>query len=191
MTAEFACPCGQTHWQISAPKTGMRLVCYCVDCQTAPRHLGADVLDDAGGTEILQVAPDQITFTKGAENLGVLRLSPKGLMRWHTTCCNTPIANTLPSPKFAFAGVLTANHTGQSIALGKIRAKVNTVYAKGPTKPGKDYGMGRLMWAFFKRVLTQGMSGRWRKTPFFAGPDMTPVATPVVLSKKERNIARP
>ena len=78
----FACRCGATEWQIERPKSGLHLICYCADCQTAARHLGTDgVMDAAGGTNILQVAPEQITFTKGAENLGVLRLSPKGLMR--------------------------------------------------------------------------------------------------------------
>ena len=188
----FACRCGATEWQIERPKSGLHLICYCADCQTAARHLGTDgVMDAAGGTNILQVAPEQITFTKGAENLGVLRLSPKGLMRWHTTCCNTPVANTVQSPKIAFAGVIATNHRGDPKALGKVRAWVNTVYAKGARKPAKDQGMGRMAWTFLSRAFVQYTSGRWRNTPFFAGPDMAPVATPRVLSKEERNRARP
>ncbi|MDA7427088.1 transposase [Primorskyibacter aestuariivivens] len=31
----FACPCGTTEWQIDTPKSGLHLICYRADCQTA------------------------------------------------------------------------------------------------------------------------------------------------------------
>ncbi|WP_425038385.1 DUF6151 family protein [Primorskyibacter sp. S187A] len=190
MTLKLSCPCGRTHWIVSAPRSGTRLTCYCADCQTAARHVEADVLDEGGGSDILQVAAHQLSV-EGAP-LALMRLSPKGLFRWHTSCCNTPVANSLPFPHLSFAGVLLANAQSGQDTLPKTAAVVNTVYAKGrPGVPAKDRGMGRSVIAFFRRSLAARMSGKWRETPFFTGPPWTPVAPPRVLSKEERNAARP
>lgn len=195
MSLTFACSCGATEWQVARPETGTEtgthLVCYCADCQTFPRHLGADILTECGGTALLQVAPAQVTFTKGAGNLALLKLSPKGLSRWYTGCCKTPVANTLASAKLPFVSLMTAAHLGDAAALGPVRAHVNTVYARGPGKPAKDRGLGRIMVDFARRLLTERLSGRWKDTPFFAPPDWAPVAAPEVLSREDRNKARP
>lgn len=191
MTAEFACSCAATAWHVTAPLRGSRLICYCADCQSFARHLGADVLTEAGGTELLQLAPSQVSFTRGAENLRMLRLSPKGLSRWYTGCCKTPVANTLKSPKLAFASLFCAAHRGAPKALGPVRAQVNTVWASGPGKPRKDSGLGRMVMGFAQRMLAERISGRWQQTPFFAPPDWAPVAEPQVLSRQERLRARP
>ena len=65
-----------------------------------------ELMDEWGGSEVFQTTPARIEFTQGADQLACMRLSPKGLMRWYARCCNTPIANTLPSPGMAFAGIL-------------------------------------------------------------------------------------
>ena len=44
---------------------------------------------------------------------------------------------------------------------------------------------------FFKRAIAARLSGRWKTTPFFKGPPWEPVAEPHVISKAERNAARP
>ncbi|WP_417524496.1 DUF6151 family protein [Marinovum sp.] len=191
MTATFSCSCGATEWHVTAPRRGTRLVCYCADCQSFARHLGADILTEAGGTDLLQAAPSQVTFVRGAENLALLKLSPKGLCRWHTSCCNTPVANTLKSAKLPFASLMCAAHQGEDKALGPVRAHVNTVWAKGAGKPAKDKGLGRMVIAFAQRLLAERVSGRWQQTPFFAPPDWAPVAEPHVISKTERLRARP
>lgn len=190
MTLDFTCKCGATRWHVSDPAAGTRVTCYCADCQSAARHLEADVLDEGGGTDILQVATAQLTVEGPA--LAVMRLSKRGLFRWHTSCCNTPVANTLGTPKLSFAGVLLANRSDPDANLPKTQGVVNTVYARGrPGVPPKDFGMGRSVFGFARRALAARLSGKWRETPFFAPPDWAPVATPRVLSRKERNAARP
>lgn len=191
MSLTFSCSCGATEWQVAQPETGTHLLCYCADCQTFPRHLGADILTGCGGTELFQVAPSQVTFTRGAENLRLLKLSPKGLSRWYTGCCKTPVANTLASAKLPFVSLMTAPFAGEASALGPVRAHVNTVYAKGPGKPARDSGLRRVLWDFAKRLLGERLSGRWKATPFFAPPDWTPAAEPEILTREERNRARP
>jgi hypothetical protein len=190
MTLRLSCSCGQTHWTVTAPRAGQRITCYCADCQTAARHLKADVLDPGGGTEILQVAAHQLSIAGPPHAL--LRLSPRGLFRWHTSCCDTPIANTLPFPHLSFAGVLLANLREGADALPRSTGMVNTVYARGrPGVPERDQGLGRSVLGVFKRALAARLSGKWRETPFFTGPPWTPVATPQVLSREARHAARP
>ncbi|MFX6869136.1 DUF6151 family protein, partial [Acinetobacter baumannii] len=79
---------------------------YCDDCQAFAHRLGrADLLNAQGGSDIVQVAPAALTFVKGQNRIAGMRLTPKGLFRWHTTCCNTPVGNTL-GPAIPFVGLI-------------------------------------------------------------------------------------
>ncbi|RXJ74635.1 hypothetical protein CS022_03475 [Veronia nyctiphanis] len=85
-----------------------RVICYCRDCRSFAQHLGRDdILDAAGGTYLTQMPPALFEITKGHENLACLRLRSKGMYRWYTTCCNTPIANSIPG--LPFVGVFDHN----------------------------------------------------------------------------------
>ena len=101
MTVPLACSCGAVRGVLrnANARNGSRLVCMCDDCQTYAHHLGraGDILDAHGGTEVYQTYPARLGFTQGSEPVRCLRLSPKGLMRWHTGCCRTPIGNTFAS----------------------------------------------------------------------------------------------
>src|SRR5262245_12535850 len=95
---ELRCRCGEVRGRVAnaSPRTVNRVVCYCDDCQAALHHLGhAELLDEHGGTDIVQVAPASLAFHAGADRIVGLRLSPKGLYRWHTSCCKTPVGNTV------------------------------------------------------------------------------------------------
>ena len=64
--SRLQCRCGHVRGTASefAPSSGFRLVCYCKDCQGFARFLDrADVLDAAGGTDILQMPPGRVTLT--------------------------------------------------------------------------------------------------------------------------------
>ena len=104
------CHCGKIQGEVGevSANSGKRLVCMCDDCQSYAYQMDRadDILDPSGGTELYQTTLSNITITQGAEHLGCLRLSPKGLMRWYAGCCDTPIANTLPRHKVPFAGVV-------------------------------------------------------------------------------------
>jgi hypothetical protein len=66
-------------------------------------------LDHQGGTDILQISPAQFRITQGGEHLGNLMLSPKGIYRWHTSCCQTPICNTTTKAAMPYVGLLANN----------------------------------------------------------------------------------
>jgi len=79
------------------PKMSNRLVCYCHDCRAFANHLQSKVpiLDEYGGTEIMQTPPAAMEITQGHEQVACLRFSDKGLYRWYAACCQTPIGNTV------------------------------------------------------------------------------------------------
>lgn len=186
-----SCRCGAVKARLvpAGPLQGTRVTCYCKDCQAFARHLGAEGrgLDAPGGTDIYQTLPVHVQIVEGAEYLRALRLSPKGLVRWYAGCCNTPLANTLPSPKLAFVGVLAANADDPG-ALGPTRAVVNT----GGASPGpkiKDYGFARAGVNILKRHVTALLSSK-RGSPFFDA-DGQPIVTPTVLTLQQRRAATP
>ena len=80
---EFACSCGKLQGQITASclASGTHAMCYCRDCRAAELYLKQP--DPAPGpVDLFQTTPDAITITNGMQHLGLLRLSPRGLMRW-------------------------------------------------------------------------------------------------------------
>ena len=182
----LSCGCGQTEWRIAQGAHGSRVVCYCADCQTFARHLAPQipVLDPDGGTHIFQTLPTHVQFTKGAENLAALRLGPKGILRWYATCCDTPIANTLPKSAIPFVGLILRPGTSD---LGKIVARAFTDAAR---RPIKQQGMGKAALGVIARALSGRIAGAHRKGPFFSA-DGVPVAIPRVLTADERADARP
>src|ERR1700759_4852191 len=73
----------------ASPGTVQRVVLYCRGLQAFAHRLGrADLLDDHGGSDIVQVAPASLTFVQGQDRIKGLRLKPKGLYRWYASCCN-------------------------------------------------------------------------------------------------------
>jgi hypothetical protein len=45
-------------------------------------------------------SPAHVKLGAGTDALRCLRLSDKGVLRWYTDCCRTPIGNTAASPRF-------------------------------------------------------------------------------------------
>lgn len=180
-----SCTCGTMRWRIAHAARGTHLVCYCEDCQTAARFLKHQTtrLDSDGGTEIFQTLPMHFEFLDGRDHLAVLRLGPKGLLRWHAGCFGTPIANTLPTPKLPFVGAIVPPGVD---GYGPITAFVNTAPA---ARPIRETGVLGAHLSIIGRILRARLSGK-SKSPFF-GDDGTPIVAPRVLSLQDRNAARP
>ena len=179
----FACTCGRVQGRVApaTPRSGTHLECYCADCRAA--ELWFDQPDPApGGVRIYQTTPDAITFDAGQDLLGVMRLGPRGVMRWHATCCKAPLFNTLANPKLPFAGLHVARLDDP--------APIGPVVARGfVPRPGggtKHQGATMMFWRIFSRLGAARLSGRWRRTPFFDIETGEPVATPTMPDKQER-----
>lgn len=119
-TIQLSCDCGSVKGQLTeiSPTTGNRIVCYCKDCQAFAEFLGkeAEILDPHGGSDIYQSPQAHIHITEGYEHIGRMRLSEKGLNRWYTTCCKSPIGNTMGAGS-PFMGVLRYAMRGDVSAL--------------------------------------------------------------------------
>jgi hypothetical protein len=189
-TYPLRCQCGTVRAVLAHPARGNRVVCYCHDCQAFAHVLdqASRVLDERGGSEIIQVLPKNLTFTQGTEALACLRLTPKGLLRWHSACCRTPIGNTLATGKMSFIGLihscLDADGGSRDVAFGPIRSWVHTRGAQGEPQP-KEVGLGTSVGWFLRTTLRARFNGDYKLTPFFKADTGAPIAVPRVLSAEE------
>lgn len=194
---EIQCECGTFRARLENFPRGStgRLVCYCDDCQSFAHHLNrADLLDSAGGTEVISVYPGQMKIVAGRDVLKCLRLSPKGLYRWYAGCCNTPIANA--NPGFPWAGVSGRVFTVKDPdylerVFGAVKSRVMGRFARGTPPAGTAQKIN------FKTIMTvapfiiKGLAtGRAKPSPFYAEDGRTPIAMPTVLSLEQRNAIR-
>ena len=158
----FGCTCGKVHGTLRdvSPKSGTALQCQCDDCRRAIIWLGQP---DPGpdGVRYFQTTPDRTRIDASA--LQAFTWKNGKLLRWYAPCCNTPLFNTLNSPKWAFASILI-DTVATPDALGEIKARAFIPKANG--KRGHD-GMATFMFGFLKRVTAARLGGSWRQTPFF------------------------
>ncbi len=177
---------------------GRRLVCYCDDCQAFAHFLEqADVLDARGGTDIFQTTPAQIRIESGAEQLRCVRLSEKGLLRWYTACCRTPVGNTLASARAPFVGVVhrfmdhAAEGRSRDEALGPPRERVHGRFALGGLPEGAHRTAPPGLLAGTLVFLCRAwLAGGHSPSLFFDARTRTPAVTPTVLSADEREQLR-
>ncbi len=190
------CACGNVGGVVRdmTPANTNRAICHCDDCQAFVHYLGRadEVLDEHGGTEVLQVQPARVEFTEGAEHLACLRLTEKGPYRWYAGCCKTPIGNTPANWRISFVGLLRrclddGADVSVDSAAGPVRMRVFEQFATGDPAtmadvPGVTFGgMLRFGWS----VLTRVLGGSYRNTPFF-DRDGRPVVQPHRVADEER-----
>lgn len=147
------CACGAVRGIAGnvSPGSGMRVVCYCEDCQRFAHYLGReDILDAHGGTEVFQMPPADVKITHGAEQIRCIRLTSKGLHRWYTACCRTPIGNTL-SAAGPFVGVIhnfIGDERVRETNLGPVRGYVQTKFALSSLPVEREQGFPWRLIAF-------------------------------------------
>lgn len=183
------CGCGHVEGHVDLTATVNRGTCYCKDCQAFAYFLGhaEQILDERGGSDIVQTSPQAVQFTKGMEYLACIRLTPNGLMRWYARCCNTPIGNTLSNYRMSFVGLVHACLADPTHSLdesfGATRMRGYTQSAMGDPKPDA-YGLLQAMVRLGGMMLKARLTGAYRRTPFFSR-DGAPVVAPKILSPDE------
>jgi len=170
--AVWRCGCGQVEARI--PGTGARVVCYCQSCRSFVERLGkGERLDAAGGSDLLQVAPEDVEIVKGANHLRYMKVTERGPLRWYTTCCATPMANTLSNRAVAFCS-FQVHDVMPKAGLPEISARVHlkgaTAQVEGPRGTVRPLVLGLLA-----RTVRGWVTGGWRRNPFF-DPDGKPIA---------------
>ena len=185
------CQCGQFQGVLRdlSPGRVNRVVCYCKFCVAYAGSLGRadDVLDELGGSEVLQTSPAFLEITQGADKLACGRLSSSGPLRWYAECCKTPFANTLATPGLPFMGVvcggcLSHDAVSESADLAPIRARVNHQLSKADARRlGRAGGLATMtMYARFTAMMLKWkLGGHDKRSPFFR--DGAPIAEPTRL----------
>jgi hypothetical protein len=193
-TVPLRCRCGAVRGSAAniSPRTGNRVVCYCKDCQAFARFLERDdVVDRLGGTDIFQVAPSQVRIAEGADELRCMRLSEKGLVRWYTGCCRTPIGNTVGGG-FPFVGLIgsfidVGDGSARDAVLGKPLGYIFGSAARGGCPPGAHAkaSIGVLL-RIARLVIGWWVRGAGFPSPFFDKETKASRVVPRVLSVAER-----
>jgi hypothetical protein len=184
------CGCGQFQAVVSdlSPDVCNHVICYCDDCQAFGRFLGTEGMMDArGGTEVVQVFPDQLQITAGLEHLRLLRLSEKGLLRWHTDCCRSPVANMLSHPKSPFIGLFRGLFLEEETAIGPVVGRIQGRFAVGGCPPGvHPRAPAGLLWRSFLFLGKGFFAKRYAPSPFLDGDSGKPIREARVLTAEER-----
>lgn len=184
---ELRCRCGTVRGVVRdvSPSSCSHAVCYCRSCRAFARWLGGDILDAHGGTDIVQVAPSQVSFESGVERLASVRLSPKGLLRWYCDCCRMPMGNMV-SAKVPFVGLSVAGFVDAPISVIGSPVGVHGRFAPGGVPPGASARapLGMLLHAS-RLMLGWWIGGKGKPTPYFAD-DGTPKVEPIVLTAEVR-----
>lgn len=184
-TIALKCQCGAVTGKahnISANK-GNRIVCYCDDCQAFAHHLGAaeTALDAHGGSDIFQTPPTNIKIETGAELIKSLRLTPKGLTRWYSECCQTPIANTM-SAKMPFSGLIsTFMEDDFAASTGPVRIHVMGQFAKKglPTEKYNEGFPRNITLRIMRQLIGWKLTGKNKPNPFYKNG--LPISKPKIL----------
>jgi hypothetical protein len=191
---EVRCRCGEVRGTVTeaSPRTVNRVICYCDDCQAYAHQLGrADLLDAKGGSDIVQLAPASIRFTKGQDRIVGLRLTPKGLYRWYAKCCNTPLGNTL-SAAVPFVGipVQSFDTTRPDDVFGKPMGAILGKYAVGEPPAGSTGVNFSLLLRAIGKVLSWRLGGKTWPHPFFAREDRSPLYPLTIVPHERRETLR-
>jgi len=197
MDMQIQCECGKFRAEIQAfPKnTPGRLKCYCDDCQSYLHYLRrGDLLDENGGTEVIAAYPADVKILSGREHLNCTRLSDKGMFRYSTSCCNTPVANTRPNTPWL--GFLRRVYTVEDAdlldrTLGPVRSSIMGRFAKGTPPAGtpKTFNMKAFV-TVMPFILKGKLFGKSKPSPFFGEDGLTSIASPHVLDQGELRNAR-
>lgn len=190
------CSCGSVRGVARgvAPGSINHCFCYCDDCQAFAHFLGRadDVLDAHGGTEIAQMSQATVDLTAGADKIAAVRLTPKGLMRWYASCCNTPVGNTMATSALPFVGVIRAFVDAPPAALGPLRGRAFAKSAKGGAAAVPKEGLPEALMVarVLAKLLRWRLRGDHKRSAFFDATTGRPLAAPRVLSEVEREELR-
>lgn len=190
MTIALRCRCGQVQGRIDPAGIHARATCYCRDCRAYARYLARPgLLDAAGGTDVVAMAPGALHIDAGVDQLACMSLGPRGLLRWYAGCCRTPLASMSRNARMYYASVPVACLDAPAQALDATLGPPGQIVfapdsATAPVRatrlrlPGVVARIGL-------HALVARLRGRCVGAPFF-DPDGRPSRAPEVPSMQQR-----
>lgn len=188
------CQCGkvQGYAKNVTETSGVRLVCHCDDCQSFANYLDSNsnkdlsILDENGGTEIFQIPLAHLVIQQGLEYLRCIKLKPKGMIRWYTDCCKTPIGNTI-SGKMAFIGVIhnfidSADKRDEILGPVKSYLQTNDATNKVTSQPNHGKYPFGLSMKIMSNLLIWKIKGLNKPSALFDS-NCEPISVPKILSE--------
>lgn len=182
----IACRCGTFRGKVrrASPDAGTHIICYCDDCQAYARFLGReDILDEWGGTQIMQLPPGRLELDEGSEHVASAQLKPGGMIRFYASCCKTPIGNTV-SAGVPFVGLffeMFEDADQAARAIGPVLFRYQCRFARGD---GPQGGLPTLPLRWWLRhgpkMLRAKLSRREARGPLYT-EDGRPIAEPALI----------
>lgn len=194
---DITCSCGEVRGTVSNvnPRSVNRLICHCDDCQAFARYSGRpqEELDANGGTEICQTSAGAVSFQTGEDKLAALKLSPKGILRWHTTCCRSTMCNTLAGRAMPFVGIMRnrlspkADGVAFEDIVGPLRGRVHLKFATGVVQSiePEEVSLFRQVPRMAKIMLKGWLRGDHKRSPFFDA-EGNPLKTPILIALDQK-----
>lgn len=190
-TISLKCHCGEVKGSATdiSPESGIRVICCCSDCQAFAHYLNgkAKALDEFGGTDIFQVSQSQVRLKRGSDKVQCLRLTTNGLLRWYTSCCNTPVGNTI-NAKLPFVGLIHTfiNEKQLDSALGEVRSAIQIQHAIGaPEYPRQHKKFPLMLTAQIARKMALWKMRGMQSPSVFFGADGKPVVKPIIVDESQ------
>ncbi|MEO0997038.1 MAG: DUF6151 family protein, partial [Pseudomonadota bacterium] len=152
-----------------------------------------------GGTDILQIAPSGLTITSGQEHIACLQLTGRGPLRWYAACCRSLLANTAGSAKLPFLSLIVATLQKNTqpaeldAVFGPVRYRIFASAATGDRSTldaadGVPFGM---LARAVGTLIVNRLRGEQRRSPFFDGETLAPVAQPERVDIANIDAGRP
>ena len=187
---DLTCACNGVAWSISetTPRSGIRYICHCDDCQAYLMFLGRadDVLDANGGMDAYQLPASAVRLARGQDLLACVQVTARPLLRWYCTRCRTPVAGTYNTAKLSFIS-LTVPRTAQADAvLGPSSGHVWTRFGRGDLSRVRQVNIPAMLWRMASRIVAARLTGDYRSNPFFDPATSRPIARPRRLTAGER-----
>jgi Family of unknown function (DUF6151) len=188
------CYCGSVEGIASGvtADSGIRVVCCCDDCQTFAHYLDREdvILDEYGGTDIFQMPMSHLKITEGIEKIRCVRLSQKGMFRWYTACCKTPIGNTMSS-SVPFIGLIHNFVKDPGICeknFGPVLGYIQTKFAKHalPSRLNQSAFPIGIITRWLSKVILWKLQGLNKPSSFFDSSGK-PISVPHILSSTIEN----
>lgn len=184
---KLKCSCGKVKGKTENvnERSGTRIMCCCDDCQSFAQYLNQEssVLDQYGGTDIFQMPISKIKITEGIEQISSVRLSAKGMYRWYTKCCNTPIGNSM-GPGVPFIGLIhnfMDNTATRDEELGKNRGHIQTKFARQQVPTELKGAYLKIMLRSLSKLIVWKIKGLNKPSVFFDDNEK-PIARPNILN---------